>query len=166
LTFAADFSLDDFLKFNFMINIRFVWVVVLFAFIACRGKNEAGSSNAPVVVEAPLPADFEVFYQRFHSDSLFQMERITWPLAGSKGTFSDSTQTSVAHVWTRDQWKMHRNNALNSDEFIQKFFPIGDVIVVEKIYARGGPYGIEKRYARQTDQQWALIFYADLHEMR
>jgi hypothetical protein len=149
-----------------MLNLRFVWVVGLLVFMACKGKNETGGSNAPVVAEAPLPADFDAFYQRFHTDSLFQMERITWPLSGSKGTMADSTQTSVAHNWTRDQWIMHRNIALNQDEFIQKFIPIGDVIVVEKIYARGGPYGLEKRYARQTDGQWALIFYADLHEIR
>jgi hypothetical protein len=149
-----------------MLLIRIFLGLILLMLVACKGRNEAPNSTVQAEQSEPLPADFDAFYQKFHSDSLFQMEHIAWPLAGRKGTLGDSTQVSVAHTWSRDTWLMHRNTGLNPDEFLQKFFPIGEVIVIEKIYARGGPYGLEKRYARQTDGQWALIYYADLHEMR
>lgn len=43
-----------------------------------------------MLTDARLPADFVEFYRRFHSDSLYQIEHINWPLAGKQARQIDS----------------------------------------------------------------------------
>ena len=42
----------------------------------------------------------------------------------------------------------------------------GDMIVIERVRNKTVNYGLERRFARQSDTgEWALIYYADMQEM-
>jgi hypothetical protein len=43
---------------------------------------------------------------------------------------------------------------------------LGDIIVVERIRAKVANFGIERRFAKQGDGQWALIYYSDIQELK
>ena len=42
----------------------------------------------------------------------------------------------------------------------------GDVLIIERIRPKTANYGIERRFAKQADGEWALIYYSDLQELR
>lgn len=43
---------------------------------------------------------------------------------------------------------------------------LGDMIVIERVRNKTVNYGLERRFARQSDTgEWALIYYADMQEM-
>jgi hypothetical protein len=142
-------------------NLSFFSLIVLFA--ACRNS---GTPSAGVVGTATPPADFMEFYDKFHSDSLYQIAHITWPLQGESTVAVDSMrQRKVLKEWERDSWRMHHPVDFNSREFDRVFENLGDAIVIEKIRYAAANYGLERRFAKRTDGEWELIFYADMQEM-
>jgi hypothetical protein len=148
-----------------------IYIFSIFALVALYScKNQAsGNLNASeqVVTSGALPEDFNTFYQKFHQDSLYQMAHITWPLPGSKGLQVDSTTTGTQSTyWQPEEWRMMRLDLIESGDFIREINPIGDMLVVERIRAKAVPFGIERRFAKQANNEWELIFYADIFEFK
>ena len=111
-----------------------------------------------------LPSGFLTFYEKFHADSLYQMSHINWPLQGDKSVPVDSTTLQLQEVyWEARNWRMHRANFDLNDYRIERQ-TIGDIMVVERVMAKAVNYGIERRFAKQPDGEWALIFYSDMRE--
>lgn len=99
--------------------------------------------------------DFTVFYNKFHTDSLFQISRISWPLNGN--FIQDTTGKAVELGHKLQDWTMHRPFGENQD-FVQQFQPLTEDLIIEEIKARAGRYKIERRFARLTGG-WQLIYY-------
>jgi len=108
---------------------------------------------------------FDAFYQRFMSDSLFQMEHIIFPLEGLPDNADSATISSNTFRWERDNWVMHRRFDPQNSGFILEFIPFGDNLMVEKIVHRTGEYGMIRRFAK-LDNEWNLIYYAGLNRMQ
>ncbi len=131
------------------ISILFLVAVAALA-IAC---NRSGSDK-----------DFEVFYERFLRDSLYQMEHITWPLEGIPDNVG-SEEEAAGFRWERKDWIMHRPFD-ESTGFRSEFTPISEDLVIERIVHESGDYGMLRRYARLGDEGWQLIYYAGLNPLR
>lgn len=113
-----------------------------------------------------LPQDFLDFYQKFHHDSLYQMEHIIWPLQGDTDQQVDSTHyQKVNAVWERDKWRIQRLD-FNQDDYIFDRKMLGDILIIERIRPKTANYGIERRFAKQGNGEWALIYYSDLQELK
>ncbi len=69
-------------------------LLCLLLFISCQ-SNTKGKVNTDSNIE-----NFEVFYDRFHKDSVFQMSRLAFPLAG--GNFDNGQE----YQWTKDNWSL------------------------------------------------------------
>lgn len=143
---------------------RLSGAVLLFAvctlLLGCAARQD--SASAPRL-PYDLPGGFAAFYEQFHKDSLFQMERITWPLAGQTGVSIDSNTVEVADVeWMPETWRMHRPADLDSGDYTQDFQMVGDFMVIERITTKVGNFGVERRFAHYGDGRWELIYYADL----
>lgn len=131
------------------------------AMISCGGSGDAPATSQAEPVR--IPDDFLTFYEEFHSDSLFQLAHISWPLRGEARI--DSTSRGEIQ-WKKEQWKIHRRVDFEKGEYKQELQMVGDVVVVERIRTSMGNFGLERRFAKQSDGSWELIFYTDMHELK
>ena len=121
----------------------FLLIIVL---VACKSKSEESTtSTEDNVVE--IPEDFVPFYNRFHEDSLFQINHIVFPLKES----SDSTN------WERIDWQMHKPFNDMDGEFVRSFDNLNG-IMVENIQEKNGFVNIERRFAKMGGD-YNLIYY-------
>lgn len=111
------------------------------------------------VYENSLPDDFHTFYDHFHTDSTFQLERTQFPLSGlAKST--DSTKVAEEIKWQKNDWIIHRPFDNQNGTFERVFTNIGGIIS-EQISANNGLFTLEKRYAKLSGE-WHLIYYQEL----
>ena len=140
--------------------------VVITLFSACKNQPQTGTQAEEVVkTSVQLPQDFLTFYEKFHRDSLYQVEHVVWPLQGDTSEQIDSTHYKKAATrWQPESWRMQRLD-YNPNDYIRDVQMLGDVIVIERIRAKSANYGIERRFAKQPDGEWALIYYSDMQEI-
>lgn len=138
------------------------------AFYSCKNTGSEGlSASNQVVTDGQLPEGFEAFYQQFHKDSMYQMAHIAWPLQGTKGLQIDSTTTGTQNTfWQPEEWHMMRLDLIESGDYIREMNPVGNLMVIERIRAKAVPFGIERRFAKQPNNEWELIFYSDIFEFK
>ena len=127
---------------------------------SCRNQN---GSN----VKEQLPAEYQGFadfYERFHQDSLYQMEHIIFPLEGLPREADSILIAEGAFRWQKDSWRMQRGFNLQSSSFEQQLIPVSEDLIIEKINHKSGDLGIQRRFAR-FGEDWYLIYYADLNRI-
>lgn len=124
-------------------------------------KNEQTQTQSQVESEPSrrLPSDFHDFYNRFHSDSLFQMDRIVFPLAGLVQE-GDSVLVMVEKQWQANEWKIHKPFDSHGGTF-ERTFTNFDGIITETIIGNDGMFSLEKRYSKLA-KEWHLIYYRGL----
>lgn len=139
---------------------------------ACRQVSKDAASTGNQLAEkqsltaAEAPADFQVFYEKFHADSLFQIAHISWPLSGETAVQRDSTAIEKkATTWMLENWRMHRPVDFSTGEFKREWQPLGDAMIIERIRYKAANFGLERRFAKQNNGDWELIYYSDMHEM-
>ncbi len=123
-------------------------------FFACKIGTPSDQA-VQIEGEGTETEDFATFYARFHADSLFQIERISWPLKGNY--VQDSAGTAKDLRYQLEDWVMHRTMVDNPD-FVQEIQSLTEDLYVEEIKARTGKYRIERRFAR-LNGGWNLIYY-------
>ncbi len=146
-----------------LVNAILVLVAISCAFLFFK-KISAEQPKAEIVVEESvsensLPSDFHRFYDRFHTDSLFQMSRVVFPLSGVVQE-GDTVLTLVAKKWLKEDWKMHKSFNNHGGTFERTFTNTGG-IVIETIVGNGGMFSLEKRYSKLAGD-WHLIWYQGL----
>lgn len=109
--------------------------------------------------EYSLPDDFHTFYDRFHSDSIFQMDRVIFPLAGVVQE-GDTLLTLVEKQWLKKEWKIHKPFDNHGGTF-ERAFTNTKGIITETIIGNGGMFSLEKRYSKLAGD-WHLIYYQGL----
>ncbi len=132
---------------------RVYWIsiiVLMLGISACRQKKASKSG---------LPQDFEAFYKRFHSDSLYQMRHISFPLEG-KPEMRDSLVPD--YRWTADQWSLHRSFDDMDGSFKRQYQIIDDGIIEEYIIHRTTGYGMMRRFV-QLGNEWQLSYYVAMN---
>lgn len=140
----------------------FVILCLMLGLIACQSTPETESDNN-LQVPAELPESFADFYQRFLSDSLYQMEHILFPLQGIPDKADSATIVGNSFRWQMEDWKLHRPIPAGSD-FSVTFRPLSETIIQENIRHESGVYAMERRYA-EFDDGWYLIYYAGLNSV-
>lgn len=134
---------------------------------ACRSKSDsvAASETISMALPSELPADFVAFYQKFHTDSLYQMGHIIWPLLGQTSVQVDSTHSEKQPTqWQKENWRMHRAVDFSKGDFLQEWTPMSETLLIERIRTTGANYVLERRFAK-SGNEWELIYYADMQEM-
>ena len=135
-------------------------------FPACQNQPQTGSKPETVTrTTVQLPKDFLDFYEKFHRDSQYQMEHVVWPLQGDTSEQVDSTHYKKVNTqWKPEQWHMQRLD-YNPNDYHRDVQMLGDVLIIERIRAVSANYGLERRFAKQPDGQWARIYYSDMQEL-
>lgn len=139
------------------------WILVIcITIVSCKSSSEE-SSTVPEdeVVDVRLPEGFHKFYEDFHSDSIFQLEHIIFPLKGQVAIVDTMEATSVEKIYTKDGWKLHKP-FVQDGSYQRNFVVLGDM-VIESIGDNMGLYQVERRWAKM-DSTWNLIYYGTLEK--
>ncbi len=132
----------------------------------CGSRDHAPSApeQEDMVLGQELPEDFKTFFERFHEDSVFQMEHIAFPLEGfPSGLTAENYDPQFR--WQPDDWVMHKPFNNENDEYQRKFEVITPTMVIEYILSRKASFGMERRFARMGEE-WYLIYYSALNKVK
>lgn len=133
--------------------------------------NDGGSPDTttteenPIVVdgklteEAEIPKDFIEFYSKFHEDSLFQIDHITFPLEGLPPYADTLTMQLQEFRWDKEGWRMHQLPDEKNIDMDKKWVKLGDKVVVEIIHLNETKMAMQRRFAK-TSRGWAMTYYA------
>lgn len=125
-------------------------------------KNEPKLSNTET---QGLTEDFVQFYNKFHSDSAYQMAHIQFPLEGyPSGNLADSIKNVNDFRWTADKWIMHRLPQFSDSLYSRQFEQPMPIMVNEIIIEKKRNYGTLRRFLKR-DNEWFLIFYSDMNRL-
>jgi hypothetical protein len=101
---------------------------------------------------------FQAFYQRFHTDTAFQLSRIPFPIKGVPDNAANRPDYDETFTWTRDNWVMNKPIDLEATQFNRTLQTISDELVIEQLTHASGSYRMVRRFAR-IDGLWMLIYY-------
>jgi hypothetical protein len=136
-------------------------LIFILIFTNCKRKGESLLKEQP----NEIPTDFAQFYEKFHSDSVYQMSHIQFPLDGYP-TNADSVSIADKNFhWTADTWVMHTMKAFNDSLYTRTLeVPLAG-IVNETVYQKNTPFGMVRRFFKRGDE-WYLIFYSGMNSMK
>ena len=114
--------------------------------------------------DGSLPHDFVMFYDRFHTDSLYQLAHILFPLEGLPPDADSTIANSGDFRWQREDWVIHKHFNSMDGNFTQQLIPLGDAMVIEQIRHSQAAYGMQRRFAKMGDE-WQLIYYGAMNKL-
>lgn len=118
--------------------------------------NGIVAHKAPDIEKVKRVESYVTFYRKFHSDSLFQMSRIKFPI---EGYYTDSA--GIEQAWTKKSWIMHRSQIQNADTSIFKLeLTNTNKQKEELLYIEGSGFKVERKF-KQINGKWYLIYYVD-----
>jgi hypothetical protein len=113
-----------------------------------------------------LPADFLLFYEKFHRDSAFQLQHIRFPLPGLPSMSDPDNFKQSGFFYEKDSWKLHRSFDPEAKGYTHDFTMVSkDYLIIEKIREKETGIGLERRFVKQ-DGEWMLIYYAAMNKMK
>jgi hypothetical protein len=114
-------------------------------------KTEASKTKATLYYER-----FDTFSNKFHSDSLFQIKRVKFPVEG----YSVDPEGKETH-WEKSNWLMHRLpiQQIDTSEFKVKITEQPGVRI-EEIFIEGSGFRT-RRVFKQINGKWYLTSYID-----
>ncbi len=105
-----------------------------------------------------LPKDFVEFYDKFHEDSVFQIEHITFPLEGATRMPNSDIDSMIPYKWRKENWKIHKKFENFDDIFTRSFYLLGDDAVIENIIGVDSLFQMQRRFSK-LHSGWHLIYY-------
>jgi hypothetical protein len=99
--------------------------------------------------------NFDQFYNRFHTDSLFQLSRIKHPL---QGKLVDGTESGK---WTKENWMLMKTRIYDIDTTqFKTSYQKTDVSFVQKVWIENSGFSSECRF-EVLDGKWYLTYVLD-----
>lgn len=135
-------------------------LLLFFLVESCQSKDNASSAaSSEADVTDTLPGDFVVFFDRFHEDSVYQMEHILFPLEGLPASTGDGdTLTTTRYFWQKADWKKHNHFTDPGRNFEQWYEVLDERIIEHWIQLNGTNLCMKRRFAK-LDDGWFLIYY-------
>ena len=132
-------------------------LLLIILLLGCNNAEETSTELAQEsVLSSELPSGFHGFYDDFHSDSLFQLNHIVFPLKGQM-IRKDSMETiSLEKEYLANDWKLHK--PFQSDAGYNRNFTVMGDLVIEKMVDNMGLFTVERRWGK-VDTTWSLIYY-------
>ena len=146
---------------NKLINILPFLLLILLT--GCNSTSNSSSSGVDETEVMEDPNNFLDFYQKFHTDSAFQMEHIVFPLEGVPSVTDPVYDGKSKYYWQKEDWLLHRPIDTGTGEF-RREFDIGDILITERILNSQNFMLVRRFYFNGT--AWNLIYYADLNPIQ
>lgn len=133
---------------------KYLLVILVLIMISCNKKPQ---------LKEDLPKGFVEFYDRFHEDSIYQMDHILFPLEGIPSGSGAALEENFK--WSKDEWFMHKPFDEGQTEYVRHIYALDSNIVIEKINLATNDYGMERRFSRTNNNEWQLIYYAAMNKL-
>lgn len=149
-----------------IINMKYITLALVLFLVAC-GNNQQEQETTDTPETTPLqklPAGFADFYQQFHSDSVFQVSHIVFPLEGLPDNADSLTIATNDYRWQPENWRMQRQFDFEMSEFKREILPLNENMVLERIVHQNGEFGMVRRFAI-VGGEWHLIYYAGMNKL-
>lgn len=140
---------------------RYLFLFCSLVFLLSNCKNKSPQPLQQTRAEAELPKDFLEFYQKFHTDSTYQMAHIEWPLKGESGVSQDTLAKRQLTEWTPENWHLMHLPDTTMSTLKRSFETVGEVMIIEKMSYPMVGFGYERQFYKEEDGQWRLIFYGE-----
>ena len=135
-------------------------IFVIILLISCKNSDKNVISDQTFQTQE-LPEDFSSFYKQFHSDSLFQISHITFPVEGKMKLTIGGQDTLITIFRNQDEWMINKFFDENNKQFQRQFIMVNDHMIIEKITGAEGLFFLERRFAKLSDG-WNLIYYSEI----
>ena len=147
-----------------LFSMKYATLFALLLLFACKNKSQTPTTPAPDSPAQGLPEGFQDFYQKFHSDSIFQLSHIVFPLQGLPDNADSLTIAQEDFRWQPNNWVIQRPFDFEMSEFKRQLIPVNEQMVLERIVHQSGQYGMVRRFARVAGE-WHLIYYAGMNKL-
>lgn len=143
---------------------KFKWVY--FCFLSCLLTTLACKQSSKEVPETSNgEADFEseafkTFYEKFSTDSAYQMDHIVFPLEGVRSLTDSLQKQDPDFKWQQNEWILHKPYNDQNGTFSREFKSMNG-LVIEKITDMSGTYSMERRFGKLS-AGWHLIYYREM----
>ena len=120
-------------------------IVLILGTSACR-SSRTSTAKEP----------FYPFYERFMSDSSFQLKRVHFPLPGQKFTADVEDST---YRWNQEDWMLLSEPALDPTYFTRDLY-VSDTLVTDEISGNDSGFYFKMVY-RPVKRKWHLVYLVD-----
>ena len=141
---------------------------IFFLFFFKKQTSNVTSTQPEAIETAAEPSakmsnGFLQFYDRFHSDSVYQLEHIIFPLEGIPASLKDGV-IPEGFYWQKEDWKTHKLFESMDGKYVQTIDEVGAALVIDQIKDANGDYGMQRRFAKMG-KEWFLIYYAGMNAL-
>lgn len=133
-------------------NLKFLWVCVA-VFLVMPGGSMAYQVHAPKI----FCENFEIFHEKFITDSTFQMSRIQFPLKGLPAG-ADKVHFENGYYWTKENWDIHIKTDYEAEGYKLELITRPSYVTETLVHPDG--FALERRFMRMENHKWYLIYYA------
>ncbi len=124
-----------------------------FFFVLLNGCRSARNATAAKTAKE----DFKIFYEKFLTDSAFQLKRINFPLPGIN-TAAMELEDSI-YYWKTDNWPMLKEPEIDPDIYTRRL-NITDTLVTDEIFIENSGFYIKSVF-RPVKRKWFLTYFVD-----
>ncbi len=137
---------------------------ILFSFIAlsfwCCDRKTSNSLTAVPLEETTK--DFRTFFEKFHTDSLYQLQHLSDPVTGIPAMVQDESLLDGSYVWPRDEWTIHKPFNNIGDEYERTYIVSNKNLITETIRHKVSNFAMERRFVKENGE-WYLSYYAGMN---
>ncbi len=131
--------------------------------MSCKNVSKQNSPDENIIEAdtslSQLPQDFVDFFNKFHTDSVFQMNHIVFPLEGAISAPESKNDSMIPYRWRQDKWQLHHVYNSYNGIFTRKFYLINSDLIIERIVGVNALFKMERRFGKLNDG-WNLIYYS------
>jgi len=107
------------------------------------------STQTQITNTNTTPEDFDVFFERFHADSSFQMSRLRFPIRGTD---------EFAREWSPENWVLLKGKIFDvNTAMFNVDFKETDTEFTQKIWINGSGFMTECKF-EVIDGKWFLVY--------
>lgn len=110
--------------------------------------------NISCSVNSQHPEEFNDFYEKFHQDFNFQLERIKFPLPGINS--EEMTVLDSVYYWQKENWKFHSKVEIDTTIYHFKTTK-SDSVVTEEISSKTSGFVFRRKF-ELINGKWYLTY--------
>ncbi len=129
---------------------------IIYVALSCNGESK--KNIIPETTKYQKLESFGEFNSKFHSDSIFQISRIKFPIGGK---YVDDVENKN---WTPKNWNFQRTEVSEKNEYkdFEHSLSKSDTLIVEKFWLKNSGFKAERKF-RRINGKWFLIFYNEVN---
>lgn len=125
-------------------------LLCIFQVLISSCKSSKDTTSKPIIASSKVE-DFDSFYDKFHSDSIFQRSRVSHPLKGQKLNGTEEI------YWTKDNFELVKERVYDVDTTVYKVnYQKSENEFTQKVWIENSGYSSEYKFKLIGDK-WFLV---------